>query len=617
MAYLLELENMKIHRQLKERLKIIWPLVALALVGVVLYMERTGITQVTTQPDTLQIAQEKKRTPAVTPVSDTLVLWNSQDEVSSMLCEEMKQILDDMRVAYDVLDMEQYSVALLKPYDKAVLCFSDLDLFGEEIGALTAWVKTGGCLMNMVTYDITPNFQVTAGKLGILEGGSSYASASGFYVEEDFMIGAKDREFHFEETYESSLNVLLKDSCRAYVYALENDLPLLWECDYGEGTFVVLNQALSGKVTRGLLAAGYSLMDDISIYPVINASAFYLDDFPAPVPGGNGEYIQQEYGMDISNFYSNIWWKDVLDWEEKYGIVHSGLIIEDYSDLVEKPFPRMLAAERFRFFGNMLLNHEGELGFHGYNHMPLCLEGFDYKGLYDSYELWESPEAMQAALLELESFSRELFPNCTFSVYVPPSNIISEEGRAILTDTLPDIRAIASTYLPGDCVYEQEFGVREDGIVETPRVTSGAIMDEHTYLMTFSELNMHYVQSHFMHPDDVLDEDRGAALGWGVMRENLEEYMDYIYTSAPNIRDVTGSGMADAVEDFDAVSLVRTKTEQGLRVEIGGFSGLASFLLRVKEGSLEEVQGAEYEQLTSQLYVIMAEEAVMDIVVKQ
>lgn len=605
---------MKIRKQFKKYFKIIWPLLALTLVGVVLYMERTGVTQVVKKQEIQEQYISKERTPAVTPETDTLVLWNAKDETSSMLCKEMQQILDDMRVAYDVLDMEQYSAVLLEPYEKVVLCFSNMDLFGDEIGELAAWVKAGGGLMNMVTYDITPNFQVVANKMGILEGGNSYAPTSGFWVDEDFMIGAAEREFAFGETYESSLRVLLKDSCKTYVYALENDLPLLWEYNYGEGKFVVFNQALSGKVTRGLLASGYSLMDEISVYPVINASAFYLDDFPAPVPGGNGEYIQKEYGMDISNFYSNIWWKDVLDWEDKYGIIHIGLIIEDYSDDVEAPFPRMQSTERFTFFGNMLLNSQGELGFHGYNHMPLCLDGFDYKGKYDSYELWESREDMEAALWELESFSKELFPNCTFAVYVPPSNILSEEGREILIQTLPDIRAIASTYLPGACVYEQEFEVREDGIVETPRVTSGAIMDEYTYMMTFSELNMHYVQSHFMHPDDVLDEDRGAALGWDVMRKNLEDYMDYIYTSVPNIRNVSGSGMAEAVEDFAAVSLLRTETEQGLEIEIGGFADTASFLLRINEGTLKEVQGATYEQLTEQLYVIIAQEANVTIV---
>lgn len=39
--------------------------------------------------------------------------------------------------------------------------------------------------------------------------------------------------------------------------------------------------------------------------------------------------------MDISNFYTNVWWEDILDWEDKYGIVHTGMIIEDYSDTVE------------------------------------------------------------------------------------------------------------------------------------------------------------------------------------------------------------------------------------------------------------------------------------------
>lgn len=209
----------------------------------------------------------------------------------------------------------------------------------------------------------------------------------------------------------------------------------------------------------------------------------------------------------------------------------------------------------------MLLNHGGELGFHGYNHMPLCLENFDYKGLYDGYTLWKSMEDMEKAITELGEFSSEIFPEQKFTVYVPPSNILSQEGRKALKESMPGIRAIASTYLPGDCVYEQEYGIGEDGLIETPRITSGAIMDDYTYLIAFSELNYHYVQSHFMHPDDVLDEDRGAALGWKKMHENLDQYLSYIYTAAPDIQNVTGSGMADAVENYAGLSIHRTEVE--------------------------------------------------------
>ena len=53
--------------------------------------------------------------------------------------------------------------------------------------------------------------------------------------------------------------------------------------------------------------------------------------------------------MDISNFYTNVWWEDILDWEDKYGIVHTGMIIEDHSDTVEEPFTRTESTRAFPF----------------------------------------------------------------------------------------------------------------------------------------------------------------------------------------------------------------------------------------------------------------------------
>ena len=51
-----------------------------------------------------------------------------------------------------------------------------------------------------------------------------------------------------------------------------------------KGKFVVDNFGLYEKVVRGFYAASYSLLTDVGVYPVINGSAFYLDDFPSPVP---------------------------------------------------------------------------------------------------------------------------------------------------------------------------------------------------------------------------------------------------------------------------------------------------------------------------------------------
>lgn len=57
---------------------------------------------------------------------------------------------------------------------------------------------------------------------------------------------------------------------------------------------------------------------------------------------------------------------------------------------------------------------------------------------------------------------KSVLPAATASVYVPPSNILSKEGRQTPDETCPEIRTIASTYLPSDSKlpYVQEFGGR-------------------------------------------------------------------------------------------------------------------------------------------------------------
>ena len=90
------------------------------------------------------------------------------------------------------------------------------------------------------------------------------------------------------------------------------------------------------------------------------------------------------------------------------------------------------------------------------------------------------------------------------SVYVPPSNVLSEqEAEDAGAKDFPQIQTIASNYFAGECAYTQEFEVADDGIVEQPRIISGAILDDYMQMAAVSELNMHFVNSHFMHPDDL------------------------------------------------------------------------------------------------------------------
>lgn len=591
--------------------KIMIPIVALFIISILVFRERAGISY--DETDAAVKKWEDIYTPDILQTPECIILTSAED-ISSAYLDIMETVLTGMKVSYDICEVNNdFDTAVLDGYSAAVVTFQSWEVFGDNLMPVFAWVKDGGRLLAAVTPEADAYFNAVSAKFGI-ETADEYPPVYGVKFLNGCMIGADDDDiFWYDremlEGIVSSLQVQLKKECNVYVTSEDGSVPIVWSNDYGAGRVAMINQAVTQKHIRGFVSLAYSILYDAYVYPVINASAFYLDDFPSPVPGGNSEYIKRDYGVDVASFYTNVWWPKMMELEEKYGILHTGLIIENYSDEVAAPFEGNKETSRFLKFGNMLLNNGGELGFHGYNHMPLCLEGIDEDKQYGDYKLWKSSEDIETALKELRDFSEKLFPENDFCVYVPPSNIISKDGIKALTEADSEIKIIASIFIEDakEVAYEQEFGVDENGIINTPRITSGCIIDDYQMLVAMSELNFQFVQSHFTHPDDTMDVDRGAQMGWEYMSSSLEKYISWIYESAPNIRNVTGSGMGRAVKVYDKLTMTREYTDEGLKLKLGGFSGEASFLMRILDGrTIKSVSGGSFEHISGCVYLITA-----------
>lgn len=569
-----------------------------------LLMERKGITyESAAHGSELLSADQITVNKPLGEEAECLLLVNSQNPNSMSARAEYEQILTDMRIAYQVQDVENPETVLdFDDFRTVVLLLPDVTPLGDHLLTLCDWVQSGGRVLFGIPVAKTHAFSAIQNHLGILESGYDFQLVPDFRVLNSFMLGG-DRTYTFDDSYEAAMNVGLDDQCDIYASTADERVPLIWSRDYGTGRFVFCNLAYCEKSTRGIFAAAYSLLEDVCIYPVINASTFYLDDWPSPVPMGDGQYVKRDYQMDIPEFYSQVWWPDVAELGRKYSIPFTGLIIEHYDDETDGEVERNTVISDYSYYGNMLLDEGGELGYHGYNHQPLCGPDFQYS-VDLGYHTWTSTDAMAKAMTEVKDFSEGLFPNTKLQVYVPPSNVLSPEGRALIGQRFRNIRAIASCYLPGESGYDQEFEVAEDGVVETPRIISSCVLDEYMRLSAFSELNMHLVNSHFMHPDDLLDKDRGAALGWATLKGRLTEYIEWLNHAAPSIRHVTGSGMAAAVQRFSGVSVERTVTDDSIGLQLGGVTDDDYFLVRVNEGSISEVEGGTLEHLTGNLYLL-------------
>ena len=537
-----------------------------------------------------------------------LLIEDKNNETSCIISPHYEQILTDMRVGYDSIDLSEKHLSEidLSLYKTAVFDSNDFSVLGEDIFLLSEWVKAGGRLLIGITPTRSKEFDILASKLGIVEIGDDFAVANDFVSDADYMLGAQ-QTYVVENPYESSIIVQLNSNTTKVYAHTSSGIPLIWSHEYGDGKFVVCNISYVSKAFRGIYSSAYTLLEDVFVYPVINSSTFYLDDFPSPTPSGDGEYIRRDYGMGIAEFYSSKWWPKVLALGEKHNIPYTGLIIETYEDNTGEKLSQNKSIADYYYYGNMLLNKGGEIGYHGYNHQPLC--GPDYTYTEDlGYKVWESYDAMFNSLDELRKFSTGIFPSADLSVYVPPSDVLSPEGRDLIGQEFPNIRVIASIYFEGPDAYSQEFKVSEDGVVETPRIVSSCIIDDYMKFAAFSELNFHYVSSHFMHPDDLLDEDRGAAIGWEQLSSNLDEYMTWVDDSAKEIRHLTGSGMAGAVQRFVNISFDMNTSDSQVEITTDGLIDSAFYMIRVSEGELTGAVGGKLTKLNDTLYLLEAKE---------
>jgi len=600
-------------------LLVVWA-VFIAMAAVLL-VERAGV-QYSAGQHKLGMLAANDAVPASSAIfgqkSTFLVITDTDQAGVEDVKEQFDQILLDMKIAHRDVDLAldgADAIPSLTSYDRVILLMPSLDGLGTHLSDIMSWVSAGGSLMLAMPPDNSGYLQVIAPKLGIESAGYDYVKAESIVPSEDFMLGGGER-YELSDPFDSSLSVSLRETAHEWAKTGDAGAPLIWSNDCGSGRTVVCNIGIYDKVMRGFYAAAISLLGDATAYPVINSAVFYLDDFPSPVPSGDGTYIKRDYGLSIADFYTKVWWPDLQKLAQKYGIRYTGVMIENYEDAVNQTEPaRQADTTQFRYFGGMLLQMGGELGFHGYNHQPLALWDTDYGTLYD-YKTWKNKETLVASLNELIAFQDEVLPNARGSVYVPPSNILSQEGRKIIGEDVSQIRAIASTYMPSDSslTYVQEFGVAADGVVEAPRIVSGGMVgDMYMRLAAVSELNMHYVSTHFMHPDDLLDEDRGAKEGWKKYYQGLENYLDWLESSAPSIRMRTGTECAAAIQRFSGLTVSMETSDDSWDLKLGNLTDQGWLMFRANNGTPGRVRGGSLTKLTGNLYLLKATNATVHI----
>ncbi|WP_239617863.1 DUF2194 domain-containing protein [Cohnella mopanensis] len=535
-----------------------------------------------------------------------LVLYDSNETYSTRMMNNLVQTLGYMKKQHDVIGMDQYKGSG-EDYDSIIIADPGLSKLANNEW-LERYVERGGNVLFTTIPLIDSSLYRIYRKLGINEIGD-YILSSGLVFQTNVLVNYKGEEFPGEAVENSSLRLQLGQEARIHAKA-KDGLPLLWDISYGKGIFVVFNGSmLQEKTSRGFLAGAISLLKEDNIYPIMNMKLMYIDDFPAPLPVGIQEDIYAIYKRDLTRFFKEVWWPDMLRLGARYQLKYTGVVIQSYDDNVEPPFQRPTDSDNINLimFGRELLKRGGEIGIHGYNHQSL-ISNHKAQTVF-GYKKWKSLESMEESIRTVIQYVHTSIPKYGIHNYVPPSNVLGEDGREALKAAWPELKSISSVYSEDTqhLSYVQEFEVAADGIVELPRVTSGFKADVFNEWAAANAASSIGVFSHFIHPDDILDHERSFPYTWEQLFAMFSDFMDTIDRKYGWLRSMTAT---EASAELKRYSLSEPHfVYSGNRIDgyINQYSGGKLYYYLRSGKKISRTENCRLTRIDSETYLVEAD----------
>ncbi|MFB6365400.1 DUF2194 domain-containing protein [Paenibacillus elgii] len=570
------------------------------------------------------LAESAKRTAAAasentltkTSVRPYCLVFDSTEEYSVKVKNNAERTLKYMKKPVQSFDVRSGETFRPDNCAATVLSIEQLKLLGDP-DVLARYVEQGGYAFFAVRPELDDTLYRLYRKMGILAIGE-FKDSDGIQLTSNVLIGEAGLTLDDSFITNPTLTVELDEKSRVLAKTAEG-VPLLWDFAYGQGKFMTFNGAmLQEKINRGMLAGAISLLEPDFIYPVFNSKIMYIDDFPAPIPQGTDTGVDAEiyrdYRRDIPTFYKQIWWPDMLKAAKQNDIKYTAVLIESYHDQIDPPFeyPTDADSNGLISYGREVIKSGGEIGLHGYNHQSLTLsqevaDEFNYKP-------WKSVGHMADSIAEAVRFMGSAFPKYTMLSYVPPSNVLSPEGREALKQGWPSIAVISSLYGEdaSGIAYVQEFEMAQDGILEMPRVTSGYFNQPFERWAEANTITALGIFSHFIHPDDLLDPKRNRNLSWEELYEQYSGILARVKQTHPWLRSMTSTEAAVDMKQVLASDVAWSREGNRLRGQIAPFQGKAYFVLRTDK-KIGKLTGCAVRKIDDGTYLVTAGKANFEI----
>lgn len=492
---------------------------------------------------------------------------SDRDEYNNVL-----SALEYSRISYSLFDLAETSSVSpdLDQFSCIILASSRVDFLSDILSQnIIEFVSNGGGLVVSVPlwdYRFALLFNLTS-CLGCPPNSQIDTSSTTLNFISDIFPGIKGLSVALPFVEKNLAFTSFIDEEYQTIVESEDGKPVAWIRRYGEGRAIYWNTSfLCTRLGIGLVVQSIQLCQRVSVLPIANVGVVQVDDFPAGFANLSAEPILTEYKLKFVDFLQNVWLPDILCLAKEFKIPLTFFTLFNYNNDKCAPFlftewDELKIAEgeelmSLSSFNCRKLSKYFELGFHGYNHVPL-------KG-----SIWENEgniiSAIGAAMLKWESDKLGPLPRC----YVPPMNEFDQEGLQALVKAAPSITTICGDFL-GDFNKGQarDFGPEPlcPSLFALPRLTYGYELDSLNRFFMFTTLASLGVWTHFFHPDDVIDTpsnfpnreeyrnpnekmwQRDSATGLSYL-SNLRNWFQYASSTYPWIRYLKTSEARSVIE---------------------------------------------------------------------
>jgi len=544
----------------------------------------------------------------------------SQNEIYA----NIKEIFGYGKISYDVNSLNKLKKGEVYNYESIIITTNNYKNLRKDIyEEIENYVNNGGNLTILVNSYFNP-----FNKLAGIEKLKGYLKGTGFKFNKNIFPGIYETKMIGEEG-ENIINSLLDIDLEKDVEIIaetSEGYPMIFQREVGEGRVVYANSTFfEDRSTNGILIQLISFGNNIFLQNIVNSKMVDIDDFPTPLPYGNNKSIYSKYGISTRRFFREIWWSDMKKIALDKNLIYTGYTIETYDDITDAKLFNDLDETTIQdkiYFGRELLALNGEIGIHGYNHQPLGLSE-ELNHNYN-YKDWKTEEDMAKGIIRTRENLKEMYSGLEPKIYVPPSNMIGVTGKKVLRENLPSLEVLSGLYSAGEekgvLITHIGWDKDEPTLYDFPRFSSGVAYKNTTMLNIYKGIALYGIVHHFLHPDDLLDVDRGEEKSWEELKKEFSLYFENVNGKFGFLRAQTAYNGYTETLKLEKLKVHTFKKEKAIDIYFEEFPGITYHYFRLKDKKVKEVIGGSVQLISfdedSTLYLLEANKNKISIILK-